>query len=126
MTPQPDDEPYELTYRSITDKNDRGQETYSGDLTNGLTIMVGDQFWDTVHQHLLCVRDVVTRVRLDNDGKVMSSGPKYVKVESDHPKHLEGSNDGTFVLNLEGFCVKVGDQYVPHDANGYEPQGVRK
>lgn len=129
MTPQPDpdDPPYEMAYRSLTEKDDEGVEIYEGDLTHGLTLVVGDQYWDKTQRHLLTIRDVVTRVRLDTHGEEMSAGPKYVQVESDHPKHLEGMNDGTMVLSLEDFCMKVlNDTFVPHDANGYRPPQLRK
>jgi hypothetical protein len=125
--PEPNDEPYQMTYRSITTEDDDRRQVYEADSPVEMTIVVGHEFWDTHGKFLLCVRDIVERVRLDNDGTEMSTGPKYVRVESDHPRHLEGMSDGTFVMNLEGFVHKVdAGKLVPHDANTYQPPGHRR
>lgn len=125
-TPDPDDPPYQLANRSITTLGPNSREFYDGELTHGVKLVVGHEYWHQQAKYLLTVRDVVTRVRLDNNGEEMSAGPKYVSVKSDHPKHSEGTNDGTMLYSLEEFCMKVkSGTLVPHDANDYQPPQMR-
>lgn len=126
-TPEPDAVPYTITYRSVLpDDEDADRPPFyevERDEGRNRTLRVGYQYWDTAGRHLVCIRDVIERVRLDNRNQEIDAGSTFVKVESDHPKHIEGQGDGTWVIQLDRFVNRLDERgYVPHDANGYAPR----